>query len=1063
MPFLAPVAAWVGSVITGISAWAAASPILAGLAQTAFGIAAKYAASRLSAKKPKATSTRLETEYGSDLARFVGMGIYAYAGTHVFRNTYGQGNRNVQDVYVLSHFRITEVTRVRVNGEWVTVADKFLDPNLGYRLNSRVYMKVYTGTMGQAADAFLISQSQGQWTTNHRGAGVAYAIVTTFLNRESQFTSPVQPLFEVKGAPLYDWRKDSTVGGSGSHRWDNQNTWEFTENGVQMMYALERGIFNGTQKMVGKGVPASKLPLSEWSLAANIADELVTPVGGGPQVKKYRAAIMAQSGSNATHDSNLQPLLESMAGSWVERVDGEYPIAGAERLIAFTITDGDLVKEVGYRVSMKLPRSELINTVSIRFPSPDSFYENIPGTTRVDTAALAEDGEQLASAITYESVIYSEQVDRLADIAIRAARYQGNGEITILPKYLELAKPGAWFRWNSAMYGVVDWQIVSVTLGPLSDRGARNIRLGIREISAGVFDRTAYINDPPGPPVYGTPSYLAEVQNPGETPNLIQSATGTTLPGVIVRWDAITDVTVTEVEISYRPVGQPTKIFRKIVKADVSTVQLSEGLTSLTNWQWQTLLITSPQRTVAASAWRNFTTLNGLSNDFYPVDINKLAADVQGYFAWMGKAEREIWRQLEEIGTHFADQELNNYQERREILVTLSARTNDIEANYKQEILVATGPNSSLARAITEINAVIPGIAANASATSLLTTRVDRAENNISVVSAQVNSLSSSLGQFATATAVQGLQTRVDTVDGGVSVNALAITALTTTVAGKADASALSSLETRVTTAEGNISANSTAITSLTASYNNVSANATFQMQAFAAPSGWTARIGMVARVNTSDSFKQGGLFIDTTTSLARVAVIADQFVISTSGTFLQPFLFSGTTAYLQNVNIENAIIGNLQVGTSNIVPGAVNRVGYDNNNATMTVPGSNAYGTASTVTINHGANSPPVFVSAALTGAGSGGFRSSAANGNSRVRLFNVTENYTMSEIIWFEAGNSYGPAGDAGWSHSFNFIPNPATTSTQIVMQVAQSGPTNGNYGVKNRSMTVLTFLRS
>lgn len=877
MPFLAPVAAWVGSVITGISAWAAASPILAGIAQTAFGIAAKYAASRLTAKKPKATSSRLETEYGADLTRFVGMGVYAYAGNHVFRNTYGKGNTNVQDVYVLSHFNINKVRRVKVLGEWITVEDKPYNANTGYALTDRVAIKIYLGSMAQTADAFLISKSQGRWTSDMRGAGVAYAIVTTFLNRESKYTSPIQPIFEIEGARLYDWRKDSTVGGSGLHRWNDQSTWEFTENGVQMMYALERGLFNGTQKMVGKGVHFSKLPLSEWSLAANIADELVVPEGGGPSVPRYRASVMAQSGSGSNHDSNMQPLLESMAGSWVERVDGEYPIAGAEQPIAFTITDGDLVREAGYRVSLKLPRSELINTVAIKFPSPESFYEMVPGTTRVDNAALVEDGEELASAITYESVIYSEQVDRLADIAIRAARYQGNAEITIHPKYLDLAKVGKWFTWNSVMYGTISWQIVSVTLGPLSDRGARNIRLGLREIAPGVFDRTAYVNDPPGPPVPIVPDFLAEVQNPGEVPNLVTGATGTTLPGVIFTWDAIDDLTVIEVEISYRPVDQPTKIFKKTVRSDITSVQVTEGLTSSTLWQWQTILITDPQRTVAASAWRNFMTLQGGMADIYPIDVTKLAQDLQDYLEWSGNTNREIWRQLEEIGTHFADQELNNYQERREIVISLSARTDQVEANYKQEILVATGPDSAIARSITTLNAAI---------------------NNPAT------------GLAANANAISGLQTRVSTAEGNISASALAINQVKASLAGFASANAVLSLEARVDNAQGSVA---NLIIQTTADYNSISATGTIRMQQTAAPAGWTSRIGIEARVGTADAFKQAGMFIDVTTTLSRIAFVTDQFIISDNVNYRNPFTFIGGVASLNVANIGTITAGIIQ------------------------------------------------------------------------------------------------------------------------------------------------------
>src|SRR5690606_8014591 len=126
------------------------------------------------------------------------------------------------DVYVLSHFRITDVPRIQVEGVWRTIGGA-LNAERGYRVQGiagQIWVKVYHGTVDQAADAGLITRSNpaGRWTSDHRGAGVAYAIVTSVLDKE-HLRAPWQGMFEVKGAPLYDWRKDTTAGGAGAHRW----------------------------------------------------------------------------------------------------------------------------------------------------------------------------------------------------------------------------------------------------------------------------------------------------------------------------------------------------------------------------------------------------------------------------------------------------------------------------------------------------------------------------------------------------------------------------------------------------------------------------------------------------------------------------------------------------------------------------------------------------------------------------------------------------------------------------------------------------------------------------
>lgn len=273
---------------------------------------------------------------------------------------------------------------------------------------------------------------------------------------------------------------------------DNQNTWEYSDNPAVQIYNLERGFFNGSQRMVGKAVRASRLPLAEYTQAANICDEVMSD-----NTKRYRSNAIAKDGPGANHDANLTPILEAMCGSWVERVDGEFPIAGAPQAIVATITDNDVKKGAPLRMSVKRKRTELINTVAASYISVDDFYETKDAATRIDTGALAEDRETLASAIPYGAVTDPKQVDRLADIAIRGARYQASAEITVHPKFLDMIKEGRWLRWNSAKYGDRTFQVLTRQLGGINTDGARDISIALQQISNGVFDPTAYETNPP--------------------------------------------------------------------------------------------------------------------------------------------------------------------------------------------------------------------------------------------------------------------------------------------------------------------------------------------------------------------------------------------------------------------------------------------------------------------------------------------------------------------------------------------------------------------------------------
>lgn len=630
MPFLAPIGAAIGSALAGVFSFLTGGSLLAKIVIVGLSIAARYAVQALLGKdepdKPQPQASQLETRYGEDLARTVILGTVGTAGHHVYRNAYGPGNTIIQDVYVLSHFRVAGLPRIQVDGVWRTLGGS-LDSARGYRVqdvDGQIWVKLYTGTMAQTADAELISRSNpsGRWTSAHRGAGVAYAIVTSVLDKE-HLRSPWQGMFEVQGAPLYDWRKDTTAGGSGAHRWSNQATWEYSENPVLQMYALERGIFNGTEMMVGKGVDASDLPLAEWTVAANICDEEISFVA------RYRASCIVSSGVGVTHDANLQPLLEACAGSWVELVGQEYPLVGANQASVATITDDDIVTGERRRVSMKRPRSELVNTVAGSYISPDTFYQSAPLATRIDSDALAADRERLAVSIPYRAVTVATVGDRLADIAIRASRYQASAEICVRPKYLGL-KPGQWVTWQSDRHGwTKKFQVLTKQLGAFGTSSVRNVYLALQEVSDGIFDPTAYTTLPPDATGQGAPDFQSELANFTVSPYTVVSEDLKQFPAIRAQWDWPADPTVIGIDIEYRPQFQSAAtIAHPTVADDVTVAILINGVISSKVYEVRYRLATSPYRATPWSDWTEVVTPSTPATDIL-VSLREVQNDVR--------------------------------------------------------------------------------------------------------------------------------------------------------------------------------------------------------------------------------------------------------------------------------------------------------------------------------------------------------------------------------------------------------------------------------------------------
>lgn len=593
MPFLAPIvgalaagAAAAGAALTGVFSFLSSGSIIAGIVKAGFMMAAQYALGALFSPKPAAQASQLEVVYGDDVPRVVVLGKVGFAGQHVFRNARGDGNRTVDDVYRISDFMIRDVPRVKGDGAWKLTPGSSSDiPGI----KGFAQIRKHYGSMSQTADATLVGNSGGRWKSTAHGKGIAYVIVTSYLSREGM-TVPWDPLFEVEGPYLYDWRKDDTVGGDGDDRWNDQSTWSGNpENPVLQMYLLERGVFRGTEMILGKGVPASRLPLAEWTIAANICDE-------GGSIPRYRSSIIAGAGEGITHDSNMQPLLEACAASWIEDASGEYPIVGAAQAVVATFTDDDLIVGESYRYSRYRPRLQLVNTVAGSFMDPEIFYGSGPIATRIDDDALAIDGERLAVSLPFKAVIYSEQADRLADIQFRASRYQASADICLRPKFLQV-KPGRWVTWESARHGTRTFLVVSKRLGAFGQNSVRNVYLALQEIGEGVFDPTAFETVPTTPLPPGTPDYAAEVVGLVISGYTLTSESAGTIPAIKVSFNEITDTTIVAVDFEYWPTAQPTDVMYATLQMPATVIYLT-GVISSTEYQVRYRLRSDPPRNI---------------------------------------------------------------------------------------------------------------------------------------------------------------------------------------------------------------------------------------------------------------------------------------------------------------------------------------------------------------------------------------------------------------------------------------------------------------------------------
>ncbi len=614
MPFIAPIIGAIAGAIGAIGSFT-----IGGLAvgQMLLGIGLNVASMLIQkalAKKPKGPpgGVQFERQYGADVPRHVACGLVGIAGHDCYINTYGSSNKYLQQIYTLSDYPCDGLSRVAINGKWATLSS-VPDPEKGFAVATGefahlIWIKFIDGRQ-TAADDYLVDNANpaSRWTEDNIGIGEAGVLVSMTFDQEKNNQFP-DFFFEFRGAPLYDWRKDSSVGGSGSHRWGDPSTHEFSENPIVIEYNYRRGFSINGDLFCGMDMPAGDLPLDKWTAAANLCDENVS---GEP---RYRCSILLDCMS--THGSNIESIALSCGAMTVDGVEGSWPIVGSDQPTVVTFTDDDLITTASVRYRAKRSQSELVNSVSGNFPDPGNLWSMVGYEPQISAAHVALDRRTRDLSIDFPQVRSGRQAAQLASIYLYENRYEATATVTLRPRF-QVLEPGDWVRWNSKRYGDKTYIVTETQLMSLDSDGPRNIQLSLQERDGAIYDAVSpppvIVPTPPGMPVY-----LNEVQDFALAAVSISGADGRLAPAIRASWSGITDETVTAVEVHYYPTAQPSAVIVKTVQVPTTVTLLAEGVISGTEYTVRTKLLTDPARVTALSAGKT-------------VETDTIASDVDVY------------------------------------------------------------------------------------------------------------------------------------------------------------------------------------------------------------------------------------------------------------------------------------------------------------------------------------------------------------------------------------------------------------------------------------------------
>jgi hypothetical protein len=283
--------------------------------------------------------------------------------------------------------------------------------------NGKAWVRRYTGTITQTVDWKLSQTFPTQWTTNHRGRGVAYIALTYQFDETVYKTGKPEVTCLVQGKKVYDPRLDSTrTGGSGSQRVDDPTTWAYSTNPALCLadYLLDNKL--------GLGESDDKIDYDLVMDAADICDELVNIPGSLTQ-KRYTCNVILIATDR--FEENIQVLAQAMAGVCYYSGGKWRMYAGAWSSSAFTLGDNDLI-EGGLSVTTAYPYNQRYNSVRGQFINKDRNWQPMEYQPVINNTYITEDGEQIWFETDFAACTNEYEAQRHAILISRRSR---NGQV----------------------------------------------------------------------------------------------------------------------------------------------------------------------------------------------------------------------------------------------------------------------------------------------------------------------------------------------------------------------------------------------------------------------------------------------------------------------------------------------------------------------------------------------------------------------------------------------------------------------------------------------------------
>ena len=385
-------------------------------------------------KIPGASVDRLRASLDLRAARKIVFGHTAAATDVRYQEFTGTDQEYLNSIIVLASHTLESIDEIWFDEKMAWSASG------GVTSDFTGYLTVTAIEAGTTGNAFTITGSSSWTSGSSRMVGCAYLWLRYKLTgntkkAESPFSSNVTSRItvRVKGAPLYDPRLDTTVGGSGSHRADDQTTWAWVSDDVgrnpalQLLFYLlgwkiQNPATSAWSLAVGLGLPVARIDIDSFIAAANLCDEPVALAGGGTE-PRYRADGVFSEGDDPS--LVFENLLSAMNGV-LRDAGGKLALDVLHNDLASPVADFDENDVIGEFTWIQTPPiDQIFNSVRGRYVNASNagLYQMVDYP---DVSLASPDGIERSQGLDLALVQSASQAQRLAKQYLQRAQYPGS-------------------------------------------------------------------------------------------------------------------------------------------------------------------------------------------------------------------------------------------------------------------------------------------------------------------------------------------------------------------------------------------------------------------------------------------------------------------------------------------------------------------------------------------------------------------------------------------------------------------------------------------------------------